>query len=74
MVGRIDTRATNQVCSISSRHANGGLNMRTNVSMDMAKKSPTARTGFKAPLDEATICISPVLETARSVISYAALG
>jgi hypothetical protein len=50
------------------------LNVKTNVSRDMAKKSPIARTGFKTPLDEATICISPVLETARSVISPAAFG
>ena len=40
-VGSIDTRATNQVCSRNSRHANGGRNIRTNVSSDIAKKPPT---------------------------------
>jgi hypothetical protein len=52
-VGAMDTRATNQVCSKNSRQANGGLNIRTRVSSDIAKKSPRERTGFqKAVSDE----------------------
>src|SRR5258705_4702616 len=53
-VGTIDTRATNHVCSRNSRHANGGLNIKTNVSSDMAKKSPTARIGLVAMDSEVT--------------------
>ena len=45
-VGTIDTRATNQVCRMNSRHANGGLNIATKVSSDIAKNPPTERTGF----------------------------
>lgn len=45
-VGTMDTRATNQVCRISSRHAKGGLNIATKVSSDMAKNPPMDRTGL----------------------------
>ena len=44
-VGTIDTRATNQVWMTNSRHANGGLKMKTRVSRDMAKNPPISRTG-----------------------------
>ncbi len=46
MVGKIDTRATNQICSRTSRQANG---RRTNVTNDSAlniKNSPSAFMGF----------------------------
>ena len=52
-VGNIDTRATNQLCSMNSRHANGGRNIKTNVSKHIAKNSPSARAGFATPLAEA---------------------
>ena len=45
-VGTIDTRATNQVCRMNSRQANGRLNIATKVSSAMAKKPPNERTGF----------------------------
>ena len=45
-VGTMDTRATNQLCRMNSRQANGGLNIRTKVSNDMAKNPPTERMGF----------------------------
>ena len=45
-VGNIDTRATNHACRRNSRHAHGGRNIWTKVSNDIAKKSPTERTGF----------------------------
>ncbi len=45
-VGTIDTRATNQVCRMNSRQANGRLNIATKVSNAMAKKPPNERTGF----------------------------
>ena len=45
-VGTSDTRATNHAWVRNSRHANGGLNIATNVSSAIAKKPPTARTGL----------------------------
>ena len=57
-VGRIDTRATNHDWTMNSRHANGGLNIDTNVSSAIEKKPPKARTGL-AMASEATI--QPVL-------------
>ncbi len=44
--GSTDTRATNQVCNRYSRQANGGRNITTRVSKDMAMNPPKARTGF----------------------------
>ena len=40
--------ATNQDRSRNSRHANGGLNMKTKVSIENAKNPPTARSGLTA--------------------------
>src|SRR5215208_3956257 len=45
-VGSSDTRATNQPCSSSSRHANGGTNINRKVSRATAKNPPTARIGL----------------------------
>jgi hypothetical protein len=52
IAGKSYTRATNQVCANSSRHANGHLKIATRVSRARAKKSPTPRTGAKAGLAE----------------------
>ena len=46
--GKTDTRATNQLWSMYSCHANGGLNICTKVSIVIAKKPPIARTGLAA--------------------------
>ena len=48
MVGANETRATNQVCSKNSRHAQGGRNIKTKVSKHIAKKPPAAVSGFAA--------------------------
>ena len=40
IVGTSDTRATNQLCSRNSRHAQGGRNICTKVSSVIAKKPP----------------------------------
>jgi hypothetical protein len=45
-VGTIDTRATNQIWSSSSRHANGGRTMAANVSPTRTTKSPMAKAGL----------------------------
>ena len=45
-VGTIDTLATNQICSISSRQAKGRRNMAANVSPASTTKSPIATAGF----------------------------
>ncbi len=46
--GKTETRATNQLWSMYSFQANGGLNICTKVSIVMAKKPPIARTGLVA--------------------------
>jgi len=54
-VGSIETLATNQDCSRNSRHANGGRNINSNVSIAIAKKLPAALTGLAAVLAEITL-------------------
>ena len=46
IVGTIETLATNQIWSISSRQAKGGRRIAANVSAVRTKKSPTARIGL----------------------------
>src|SRR5882762_2439981 len=58
-VGTMDTRATNQDCSINSRHANGGLNSNTATSNAMAKNPPTARSGAVRDVVENTVTAPP---------------
>jgi len=41
-VGTMETRATNQIWSINSRHANGRRNIALHVSPTSTKKSPIA--------------------------------
>src|ERR1700677_3417491 len=64
--GTTDTRATNQVWSTYSRNANGGLTITTNVSSDIAKKPPIARTGFVT--GDADITRSPLAAWSPSEI------
>jgi hypothetical protein len=54
-VGSIETLATNQACSRNSRHANGGRNINSSVSIAIAKKLPAALTGLAAVLAEITL-------------------
>src|SRR6478609_8762807 len=65
-VGTIDTRATNQICSISSRQANGLRTIAANVSPDRTTKSPTARAGF----DQAASVMVGNQEIAAPVYSF----
>jgi len=71
IAGKSDTRATNQVCANSSRHANGHLNIATSVSRARAKKSPTPRTGAKAGLAETLMSNLLLSFDAERQLSYA---
>ena len=46
IVGKIETRATNQICSSNSRHAHGPLTAAINASALSMKNSPNAFMGF----------------------------
>jgi hypothetical protein len=45
-VGKIVTRATNQLWWMNSRQAKGGRTICTKMSSDSAKKLPTSRSGL----------------------------
>lgn len=46
MVGKMETRATNQICSSTSRHAHGPRTAATSASALSRKNSPNALMGF----------------------------
>jgi hypothetical protein len=62
----MDTLATNQICSISSRHAKGLRNIAAKVSPESTMKSPTARAG----LDQAASVMGGTREVAAPAYSF----